>query len=59
MLVLSRKTNERIVLTQCNGSEIEVVVLACHGGKVRIGIEADRDVVVLRGELADQSREAA
>jgi len=59
MLVLSRTKNERIIIIQPDGSEIEVIVLACHGGKVRIGIEADRDVVVLRGELADQSREAA
>ena len=47
MLVLSRKTNQRIRL----GDEIVVTVIAVGGDRVRLGIEAPSDVRVLREEL--------
>ena len=47
MLVLSRKPAERIRL----GDSIVVTVVRVSGDKVRIGIEAPPDVVVLRDEL--------
>lgn len=47
MLVLSRKVNQRIVLS--NG--ITVTVIALKGEAVRLGIEAPKDVVILREEL--------
>ena len=47
MLVLSRRTNERIKL----GDSITVTVVRVAGDKVRLGIEAPRDLVVLREEL--------
>jgi len=47
MLVLSRKENERIRL----GDSIVVTVVRLSGDKVRLGIEAPADVVVLREEL--------
>lgn len=47
MLVLSRKENERIRL----GDSIVVTVVRLSGDKVRLGIEAPPDVVVLRDEL--------
>jgi carbon storage regulator len=47
MLVLTRKRNESIVI----GDDIEVSVLSVSGEKVRIGIEAPRDVPVFRKEL--------
>ena len=49
MLVLSRKANEEIVIA----GEIRVRVLEVHGNRVRIGIEAPRDVTILRDELID------
>jgi carbon storage regulator len=49
MLVLSRKLGERI----CIGGDIYVNVLAIHGGKVRLGIEAPRSVPIHRQELLD------
>ncbi len=52
MLVLSRRQAERIML----GDSIVVTVLRVSGDKVRIGIEAPPDVLVLRDEL---DREAA
>ncbi len=47
MLVLSRKQSERIRL----GKDIVVTVVRVAGDKVRLGIEAPSDIVVLRDEL--------
>ena len=47
MLVLSRKENERIKL----GSSIVVTVVRVGRDKVRLGIEAPADMLVLREEL--------
>lgn len=47
MLVLSRKPAEKIRL----GNSIVVTVVRVTGDKVRLGIEAPPDVVVLRDEL--------
>ena len=47
MLVLSRKTQERIQI----GDNVVVTVLRVKGNMVRIGIEAPKDVRVMRGEL--------
>ena len=47
MLVLSRKETERIRL----GDSIVVTVVRVSGDKVRLGIDAPPNVVVLREEL--------
>lgn len=47
MLVLSRKESERIKL----GDSIVVTVVRVAGDKVRLGIEAPADMLVLRDEL--------
>jgi carbon storage regulator len=47
MLVLTRKSNQSIMI----GDDIEVSVLAIMGEKVRIGIQAPRDVPVFRKEV--------
>ena len=47
MLVLSRRESQRIKL----GDSIVVTVVRVAGDRVRLGIEAPRDVVVLREEL--------
>ena len=47
MLVLSRKQSQRIRL----GDSIVITVVRVAGDKVRLGIEAPRDMVVLRDEL--------
>ncbi|MDA1055714.1 MAG: carbon storage regulator [Planctomycetota bacterium] len=47
MLVLTRKTQERIHI----GDNITISILKLKGNTVRIGIEAPRDIRVLRGEL--------
>ena len=60
MLVLTRKSNQSIMI----GDDIEVSVLAIMGEKVRIGIQADRNVPVFRKEVyleiqAEREHEAA
>ncbi|MEX0936445.1 MAG: carbon storage regulator [Pirellulales bacterium] len=52
MLVLSRKASQRIKL----GESIVVTVIRVSGEKVRLGIEAPADVLVLREELEPQPR---
>jgi carbon storage regulator len=47
MLVLSRKESERIRL----GDSIVLTIVRVSGDKVRLGIEAPPDVLVLRDEL--------
>ena len=47
MLVLTRKCNQSIMI----GDDIEISVLAIMGEKVRIGIQAPRDVPVFRKEV--------
>jgi len=49
MLVLSRRTNEKIVFP---GLDISVQLLSIQGNVARLGIEAPPDVKVLRDELA-------
>lgn len=47
MLVLSRKETQRIRL----GDDIVITVVRIGGDKVRLGIEAPKDMLVLRDEL--------
>jgi carbon storage regulator len=47
MLVLTRKSNQSIMI----GDEIEISVLAIMGEKVRIGIQAPRNIPVFRKEV--------
>ncbi len=47
MLVLSRKPNQKIQI----GSEITVTIVKVRGNVIRLGIEAPRDIRVVRAEL--------
>lgn len=52
MLVLTRKVEEQIKI----GDNITVKVLDVDGGSVRIGIDAPKDIVILRMEVFEQVR---
>ena len=52
VLVLSRKTGERILI----GDKIAITVVKVAHGGVRIGIEAPRELAVVREELAGDLR---
>lgn len=56
MLVLSRRNEETIVITDENGLNIVIQVLNIRYRDVKIGIDAPRDIKIMRGELLDKSR---
>lgn len=52
-LVLSRKKNETIIVAPEGHEPIEVTVVEIRGDKVRLGVEAPREVPVHRREIQD------
>ena len=52
MLVLSRKLNETIVI----GDNIKVTLLGIDGDKIKLGVDAPRDIKVFREELFEATR---
>ena len=54
MLVLSRKKNESIVIN----NDIRIVFVEIRGDKVRLGVEAPREVPVHRREVYDAIQRA-
>lgn len=54
VLVLSRKIGERILI----GDRITITVVKVAQGGVRIGVEAPREMAIVREELAIQLEEA-
>jgi carbon storage regulator CsrA len=60
MLVLSRKTNESVVITTPSGERIEVTVIEYHSTgfapKLRLGFKAPKDVKIYRKELLEDKK---
>lgn len=54
MLVLSRKKNESIVIND----DISIVVVEIRGDKVRLGVEAPKEVPVHRREVYEAIKRA-
>lgn len=54
MLVLTRKTHEAIVI---GDHSIRVVVLSVQGDQVKLGIEAPREISVMREEVVAAQEE--
>lgn len=54
MLVLSRKKNESIIIN----NDITIVVVEIRGDKVRLGVEAPKEVPVHRREVYDAIKRA-
>ena len=52
MLVLSRREGEQVKI----GDGVTITVVRLGGDKVRIGIEAPSDVLILRGELEQREK---
>ena len=50
MLILTRRVDESLVI----GDNVTVTILGVKGNQVRIGVDAPRDVVVHREELAQK-----
>jgi len=49
MLILSRKTNEKIMI----GEDISISIIEIRGDQVRIGVDAPKSVKVFRQEVFD------
>lgn len=56
MLVLHRKTNQRILMQLPSGEQIEITILDHWDGRMRLGIEAPDDVKIYRDEVWDRIR---
>ncbi len=53
MLVLARKLDESIVI----GDNISVKIVSIDKGVVKLGIEAPRDISIIRNELLEDVKE--
>lgn len=53
MLVLGRKPGERIVIND----NIEVYIINGEDGQLKLGINAPREVSIVRGEILDRQNE--
>jgi len=53
VLTLSRKVNERITITHPDGTIVTLMLVEIRGDKARIGIDAPREVRIVRTEIED------
>ena len=57
MLVLSRREYDEIVIGERGPNEIRVVVLEILAGRVRLGVQAPKDVTVDRLEIRERKEQ--
>ena len=55
MLILSRKQRQRVIVTVPGRKPIIVEVIDIRGDKVRLGFEADQEVVIHREEIQHEN----
>ncbi len=53
MLVLTRKAGQSILI----GKDIKIKIIGVSGNQVELGIEAPKDVLILREELIEKIKE--
>ena len=49
-LALTRRPSESIFI----GSDVKITIVSCSSGKVRLAIEAPREIAIERSELRDR-----
>jgi carbon storage regulator len=52
MLILTRRRTETVVI----GDNISITVLDVNGGRVRLGVNAPREIIVNREEILEKTR---
>ncbi len=52
MLILTRQLSETLVI----GDNVTITVLDIKGGRVRIGVNAPREIIVNREEILEKTR---
>jgi len=52
MLILTRRVGETVMI----GNDVTVTILGVKGNQVRIGINAPKNVLVLREEVEDRNK---
>ena len=52
MLALTRRVSEKFII----GNNIVITIVRVEGGQVRVGIDAPRDVSIVRDEIAEPKR---
>lgn len=52
MLVLKRKAGENLLI----GDNIEIKIVEIDDGKVKIGIDAPKEITILRKEVLDEAK---
>ena len=55
MLVLSRKLGEKIYI----GDDICITIVDIDRGKIKVGLEAPRDIPIYRAEIKPEKQSAA
>ena len=55
MLVLSRKKNQAVLIS----GDIKITIVEVRGDKVRLGIDAPKDIAIFREEIVDDPKEEA
>jgi carbon storage regulator CsrA len=53
MLALTRMKDQEIVITSPEGKEIIIQVLSVKGGKVKLGVKAEKSYRIDRGEVSN------
>lgn len=53
MLLLSRKTGERIIITLPSGETISLFIVEIRGDQVRLSFDAPRSISIVRSEIKD------
>lgn len=53
MLVLTRKVNQSFMI----GEDIEVVIVECKDGSVKLGIEAPKSIKIFRKEIFEEIKD--
>ena len=57
MLVLKRKLGEAIIITTQSGESVEIKVSEISEGRVKLGIDAEKSIAVLRKEVVEAAKD--